>query len=66
VQFAPAANRDSTDRGSWSRSDVNSGRSTREHHIEDTALKTNLEHRRKSLAASLRDLAGLIVITYRQ
>jgi ribonuclease E len=23
--------------------DVNSGRSTREHHIEDTALKTNLE-----------------------
>ena len=26
--------------------DVNSGRATREHHIEDTALKTNLEARR--------------------
>jgi Ribonucleases G and E len=31
--------------------DVNSGRSTREHHIEDTALKTNLEAPRKSPAS---------------
>ena len=29
--------------------DVNSGRSTREHHIEDTALKTNVEADRKSV-----------------
>ena len=27
--------------------DINSGRSTREHNIEDTALKTNLERRKR-------------------
>ncbi len=32
--------------------DVNSGRSTREHHIEDTALKTNLEAVGRSRAAA--------------
>src|SRR5206468_11906186 len=43
--------------------DVNSGRSTREHHIEDTALKTNLEAAEEvARQLRLRDLAGLIVI----
>jgi ribonuclease E len=45
--------------------DVNSGRATREHHIEDTALKTNLEASEEiSRQLRLRDLAGLIVIDY--
>jgi len=45
--------------------DVNSGRATREHHIEDTALKTNLEASDEiSRQLRLRDLAGLIVIDY--
>ena len=45
--------------------DVNSGRATREHHIEDTALKTNSRRPRKSRAScALRDLAGLIVIDF--
>ena len=45
--------------------DVNSGRSTREHNIEDTALRTNWKRRKKSRASSdLRDLAGLIVIDF--
>src|SRR6185437_9918562 len=39
--------------------DVNSGRATREHHIEDTALKTNLEAAEEvSRQLRLRDLAG--------
>jgi ribonuclease E len=45
--------------------DVNSGRATREHHIEDTALKTNLEASEEiARQLRLRDLAGLIVIDY--
>jgi ribonuclease E len=45
--------------------DVNSGRATREHHIEDTALKTNLEAADEiARQLRLRDLAGLIVIDY--
>ena len=45
--------------------DVNSGRSTREHHIEETALKTNLEASDEvARQLRLRDLAGLIVIDY--
>ena len=45
--------------------DVNSGRSTREHHIEDTALKTNVEASEEvARQLRLRDLAGLIVIDY--
>jgi ribonuclease E len=45
--------------------DVNSGRATREHHIEDTALKTNLEASEEiSRQLRLRDLAGLIVIDF--
>src|SRR5262249_55589905 len=41
--------------------DVNSGRATREHHIEDTALKTNLEAADEiARQLRLRDLAGLI------
>ena len=45
--------------------DVNSGRSTREHHIEDTALKTNIEASEEvARQLRLRDLAGLIVIDY--
>jgi ribonuclease E len=45
--------------------DVNSGRATREHHIEDTALKTNLEAAEEiARQLRLRDLAGLIVIDY--
>jgi ribonuclease E len=45
--------------------DVNSGRATREHHIEDTALKTNLEAADEiSRQLRLRDLAGLIVIDF--
>jgi ribonuclease E len=45
--------------------DVNSGRSTKEHHIEDTALKTNLEAAEEvARQLRLRDLAGLIVIDF--
>ncbi len=45
--------------------DVNSGRATREHHIEDTALKTNMEAAEEiSRQLRLRDLAGLIVIDF--
>ncbi|MPZ40349.1 MAG: Rne/Rng family ribonuclease [Rhizobiales bacterium] len=45
--------------------DVNSGRATREHHIEDTALKTNLEAADEiSRQLRLRDLAGLVVIDF--
>ena len=40
--------------------DVNSGRATREHHIEDTARKTDEIARQ----LRLRDLAGLIVIDF--
>ena len=45
--------------------DVNSGRATREHHIEDTALKTNLEAADEiARQLRLRDLAGLVVIDF--
>ena len=45
--------------------DVNSGRSTREGSIEDTALKTNLEACDEvARQLRLRDLAGLIVIDF--
>ncbi len=45
--------------------DVNSGRSTREYSIEDTALKTNLEAAEElARQMRLRDLAGLIVIDF--
>jgi ribonuclease E len=45
--------------------DVNSGRSTREHNIEDTALQTNLEAAEEvARQLRLRDLAGLIVIDF--
>jgi ribonuclease E len=45
--------------------DVNSGRSTREHNIEDTAHKTNLEAAEEvARQLRLRDLAGLIVIDF--
>jgi ribonuclease E len=45
--------------------DVNSGRSTREHNIEDTAHQTNLEASDEiARQLRLRDLAGLIVIDF--
>ncbi|MCW1404537.1 Rne/Rng family ribonuclease [Roseibium salinum] len=45
--------------------DVNSGKSTREHNIEDTALQTNLEAAEEvTRQLRLRDLAGLIVIDF--
>jgi ribonuclease E len=45
--------------------DVNSGRSTRERNIEETALKTNLEAADEvARQLRLRDLAGLIVIDF--
>jgi len=45
--------------------DVNSGRSTRERGIEETALKTNLEAAEEiARQLRLRDLAGLIVIDF--
>ena len=45
--------------------DVNSGRSTRERNIEDTALKNNLEAAEEfARQARLRDLSGLIVIDF--
>ncbi|MBB3064480.1 Rne/Rng family ribonuclease [Limibacillus halophilus] len=45
--------------------DVNSGRSTKERHIEETALKTNLEASDEvARQLRLRDLAGLVVVDY--
>jgi ribonuclease E len=45
--------------------DVNSGRSTRERGIEETALRTNLEAAEEAARQlRLRDLAGLIVIDF--
>ena len=45
--------------------DVNSGKATRERHIDDTALKTNLEAADEiARQMRLRDLAGLIVIDF--
>jgi ribonuclease E len=45
--------------------DVNSGRATRERHIEETALKTNLEAAEEiARELRLRDLAGLVVIDF--
>ncbi|WP_099866022.1 ribonuclease E/G [Pararhizobium haloflavum] len=45
--------------------DVNSGRSTKEHSIEDTALQTNLEAADEvARQLRLRDLAGLIVVDF--
>ena len=45
--------------------DVNSGRSTRESSIEDTATKTNLEAAEEvARQVRLRDLAGLLVIDF--
>ncbi|MHA1559325.1 MAG: Rne/Rng family ribonuclease [Alphaproteobacteria bacterium] len=45
--------------------DVNSGRSTREHSIEDTAVQTNLEASDEiARQLRLRDLAGLVVIDF--
>jgi len=45
--------------------DVNSGRSTKEHSVEDTALQTNLEAAEEiARQLRLRDLAGLVVIDF--
>ena len=45
--------------------DVNSGKSTKEHNIEDTAVRTNLEAAEEiSRQLKLRDLAGLVVIDF--
>ncbi len=45
--------------------DVNSGRSTREHSIEDTALQTNLQAADEvARQLRLRDLAGLVVVDF--
>ncbi len=45
--------------------DINSGRATREHSIEDTATKTNLEACDEiARQLRLRDLAGLVVIDF--
>jgi ribonuclease E len=45
--------------------DVNSGRSTKEHSVEKTALKTNLEAATEiARQMRLRDLAGLLVIDF--
>lgn len=45
--------------------DVNSGRATRERHIEETAFKTNLEAAEEiARQLRLRDLAGLVVIDF--
>jgi len=45
--------------------DVNSGRATREHSIEETATKTNMEAAAEiARQLRLRDLAGLIVIDF--
>lgn len=45
--------------------DINSGRSTREHNIEQTAVSTNLEAAREiARQLRLRDMAGLVVIDF--
>ncbi|MGE3771028.1 MAG: ribonuclease E/G [Bdellovibrionales bacterium] len=45
--------------------DVNSGRATRDRHIEETALRTNLEASDEiARQLRLRDLAGLVVVDY--
>ena len=45
--------------------DINSGRSTREHGIEQTAVATNLEAAREiARQLRLRDMAGLVVIDF--
>jgi ribonuclease E len=45
--------------------DINSGKSTREHNIEETALKTNLEAAKEiARQLRLRDMAGLVVIDF--
>ena len=45
--------------------DINSGRSTREHNIEQTALNTNLEAANEiARQLRLRDMAGLVVIDF--
>ena len=45
--------------------DINSGRSTREHNIEQTALNTNLEAAHEiARQLRLRDMAGLVVIDF--
>ena len=45
--------------------DINSGRSTREHGIEQTALSTNLEAAQEiARQLRLRDMAGLVVIDF--
>jgi ribonuclease E len=45
--------------------DVNSGKSTKERHIEETALKTNLEAAEEiARQLRLRDLGGLVVVDF--
>lgn len=45
--------------------DVNSGRATRERHIDDTALKTNMEAAEEvARQLRLRDLGGLVVVDF--
>lgn len=45
--------------------DVNSGRATRDRHIEETALRTNMEASEEiARQLRLRDLAGLVVIDF--
>ncbi len=45
--------------------DVNSGRATRERHIDETAVKTNLEAAEEiARQLRLRDIAGLVVIDF--
>ena len=45
--------------------DVNSGRATKEHNIEETALNTNLEAAEEiARQLKLRDMAGLVVIDF--
>lgn len=45
--------------------DVNSGRATRDRHIEETALRTNMEAAEEvARQLRLRDLAGLVVIDF--
>ena len=45
--------------------DVNSGRSTREYNIEETAVKTNIEAAEEvARQLRLRDLAGLVVVDF--
>jgi len=45
--------------------DINSGRATKEHSVEDTALQTNLEAADEiARQLRLRDLAGLVVIDF--